>query len=202
MMTFINEPNLYRLIVHSKLESAQRFESWVFEEVLPTIRRTGSYGHQKCIDCRIFEKIEEVNANVNSLRTEIKERLETELNCKISVTINEKPLNKGSFQPPYRKEVKQMNDNTERLKPLLIDYIREVTTQSKGKDQYIFPFCNSGTGHNGTGAFTYYPDSHTYKCFACGEYGDMYTNVYTVYVAYICIQRQLYVVTKKSSVLK
>ena len=34
-----------------------------------------------------------------------------------------------SFQPPYRKEVKQMNDNTERLKPLLIDYIREVTTQ-------------------------------------------------------------------------
>lgn len=99
MMTYVNEPDLYRLIVHSKLESAQRFESWVFEEVLPTIRRTGSYGQQKCIDCRIFEKIEEVNANVNSLRTEIKERLETEPNCKISVTINEKPLNKGSFQP-------------------------------------------------------------------------------------------------------
>ena len=68
-----------------------------------------------------------------------------------------------------------MNDNKERLKPLLIDYIQEVTEKSKGKDQYVCPFCNSGTGHNGTGAFTYYPDTHSYKCFACGEYGDIFT---------------------------
>lgn len=40
---FINEGNLYRLITHSKLESAERFESWVFDEVIPTIRQTGSY---------------------------------------------------------------------------------------------------------------------------------------------------------------
>ena len=31
---FINEGNLYRLITHSKLLSAQKFESWVFDEVL------------------------------------------------------------------------------------------------------------------------------------------------------------------------
>ena len=68
-----------------------------------------------------------------------------------------------------------MNENTERLKPFLIDYIRGITQKSKGKDQYICPLCNSGTGHNGTGAFTYYPDTHTYKCFACGEYGDIFT---------------------------
>lgn len=40
---FINEPNLYRLITHSKLPSAEKFEKWVFEEVLPTIRKTGHY---------------------------------------------------------------------------------------------------------------------------------------------------------------
>lgn len=40
---FITEPDLYRLIVHSKLPSAEKFESWVFEEVLPAIRRTGGY---------------------------------------------------------------------------------------------------------------------------------------------------------------
>ncbi|OAO76335.1 Bro-N domain-containing protein [Anoxybacillus flavithermus] len=40
---FINEGNLYRLIVKSKLPEAQKFESWVFEEVLPTIRKTGGY---------------------------------------------------------------------------------------------------------------------------------------------------------------
>ena len=40
---YISEGNLYRLIVSSKLPSAERFESWVFDEVLPTIRLTGSY---------------------------------------------------------------------------------------------------------------------------------------------------------------
>lgn len=40
---FINEGNLYRLITHSKLPSAERFESWVFDEVLPTIRKHGAY---------------------------------------------------------------------------------------------------------------------------------------------------------------
>ena len=40
---FITEGNLYRLITHSKLPAAERFEKWVFDEVLPTIRRTGGY---------------------------------------------------------------------------------------------------------------------------------------------------------------
>ena len=40
---FINEGNLYRLIAKSKLPQAEKFESWIFEEVLPTIRKTGMY---------------------------------------------------------------------------------------------------------------------------------------------------------------
>lgn len=43
-LTYINEGNVYRLITHSKLPDAERFESWVFDEVLPSIRKTGSYG--------------------------------------------------------------------------------------------------------------------------------------------------------------
>ncbi len=43
-MRFIPEGDLYRLIVHSKLPAAERFEKWVFDEVLPTIRRAGGYG--------------------------------------------------------------------------------------------------------------------------------------------------------------
>lgn len=42
-MLFIPEGDLYRLIVHSKLPSAEQFEQWVFDEVLPTIRKTGGY---------------------------------------------------------------------------------------------------------------------------------------------------------------
>ena len=41
---FIPEGDLYRLIIHSRLPGADRFEKWVFDEVLPTIRRTGGYG--------------------------------------------------------------------------------------------------------------------------------------------------------------
>lgn len=43
-MKFITEGNLYRLIVRSKLPAAKKFERWVFDEVLPEIRRTGGYG--------------------------------------------------------------------------------------------------------------------------------------------------------------
>ena len=42
-LTFIPEGDVYRLIVHSKLPSAERFEQWVFDEVLPTIRKHGAY---------------------------------------------------------------------------------------------------------------------------------------------------------------
>ena len=44
---FIDEGNLYRLITHSKLPSAEQFESWVFDEVLPTLRKTGTYTVKK-----------------------------------------------------------------------------------------------------------------------------------------------------------
>lgn len=42
-ITFINESGLYALIFGSKLESARRFKRWVTSEVLPSIRKTGSY---------------------------------------------------------------------------------------------------------------------------------------------------------------
>lgn len=42
--TVINESGLYSLVLSSKLESAKRFKHWVTSEVLPTLRKTGSYG--------------------------------------------------------------------------------------------------------------------------------------------------------------
>ena len=42
-MKFISEGDVYRLVAHSRLPSAAKFESWIFDEVLPTIRRTGGY---------------------------------------------------------------------------------------------------------------------------------------------------------------
>jgi len=42
-MTIINESGLYSLILKSKLPNARKFKRWVTSEVLPTIRKTGSY---------------------------------------------------------------------------------------------------------------------------------------------------------------
>ena len=42
-VNFIPEGDIYRLIIRSQLPSAERFESWVFDEVIPEIRKTGGY---------------------------------------------------------------------------------------------------------------------------------------------------------------
>ena len=64
-MNYLTEGDLYRLITHSRLPAAEQFERWVFDEVLPAIRRTGSYtmpaAHAKHI------------AYLQSLQREVKE---------------------------------------------------------------------------------------------------------------------------------
>mgnify|MGYP004661773277 FL=1 len=47
---FISEGNLYRLITHSKLPQAEKFESWIFDEVLPTIRKHGAYMTEQVLE--------------------------------------------------------------------------------------------------------------------------------------------------------
>ena len=42
-MKMISEGDVYRLISHSRLPSAEKFERWIFDDILPTIRRTGGY---------------------------------------------------------------------------------------------------------------------------------------------------------------
>lgn len=49
-MKYITEGDLYRLITHSRLPEAEKFERWVFDEVLPSIRRHGAYMTADTID--------------------------------------------------------------------------------------------------------------------------------------------------------
>lgn len=46
-MTTVNESGMYSLIFGSKLDSAKKFKRWVTKEVLPSIRKTGSYGQEE-----------------------------------------------------------------------------------------------------------------------------------------------------------
>lgn len=54
----INEAGLYQLIFQSRKAEAKRFKRWIFEEVIPTIRRTGSYESMEAKEAKVLEILE------------------------------------------------------------------------------------------------------------------------------------------------
>lgn len=73
----INESGLYSLIFNSKLESAKRFKKWVTSEVLPSIRRTGSYSAAQLPQSSMellelhYKALKEVDGKVNALSDDL-----------------------------------------------------------------------------------------------------------------------------------
>ena len=57
-LSYINEGDVYRLIMRSKLPAAEKFESWVMDEVLPSIRKNGGYiaGQETLSDEELLSK--------------------------------------------------------------------------------------------------------------------------------------------------
>lgn len=80
-MYIINESGLYALIFGSKLESAKRFKHWVTSEVLPSIRKTGSYRMPMTTDQKIqllaqgnvelTEKIAEIDKDLQNFKKDM-----------------------------------------------------------------------------------------------------------------------------------
>lgn len=82
---FINESGLYSLIFGSKLDSAKKFKKWVTSEVLPQLRKTGSYGNQQLPAMTTQEQIKllaqgttELNQRVDTLQERM-DRFEMDL---------------------------------------------------------------------------------------------------------------------------
>lgn len=111
-VTVINESGLYALIFGSKLESAKRFKRWVTSEVLPTIRKTGSYQKPMTIaeqiqllaqgNVELEEKIEAVNDDLQEFK---KDMPLLALECqKITKAKNQKvvPMLGGKDAPAYK----------------------------------------------------------------------------------------------------
>ena len=65
---FISEGNLYRLIVKSKLPNAAEFEEWIFDIVIPSIRKHGYYSNIPQIDEKDCAKLAVVNATTEEER--------------------------------------------------------------------------------------------------------------------------------------
>ena len=75
-LLYINEPNLYKTIFQSRKDSAERFTDWVTSEVLPSIRKTGSYGVPKTTGGQIqllAQGYTELEQAVNSIKEDMTE---------------------------------------------------------------------------------------------------------------------------------
>lgn len=108
----INESGLYALIFGSKLDSAKRFKHWVTSEVLPTIRKTGSYQKPMTVaeqiqllaqgNVELKEKIEAVNDDLQEFKRDMPLLA---LECqKITKAKNQKvvPILGGKDAPAYK----------------------------------------------------------------------------------------------------
>lgn len=113
-MYIINESGLYALIFGSKLESAKRFKHWVTSEVLPAIRKTGSYQKPMTTDQKIqllaqgnvelTEKIDKVDKDLQEFKADIPLLA---LECqRITRAKNQKvvPLMGGKSAPAYKNK--------------------------------------------------------------------------------------------------
>lgn len=122
---FIDEGNLYRLITKSKLPQAEQFEEWVFEDVLPTLRKTG--GYQVPTDPMdalklMFEATEQTKQEIQSVKSDVidlkdKQKLDTGEYNLITRTIHQRVAYIRQIHGlPYSKEVntplyKEINNN-------------------------------------------------------------------------------------------
>ena len=70
--TIIPERDVYRLIMRSRLPSAQRFEDWVVGVVLPAIRKTGGYSHQAK---ELESKVRQLQQQLSRLRSGVTPRI-------------------------------------------------------------------------------------------------------------------------------
>lgn len=113
-VTVINESGLYALIFGSKLESAKRFKHWVTSEVLPAIRKTGSYQNPMTTDQKIqllaqgnvelTEKIDKVDKDLQEFKADMPLLA---LECqRITRAKNQKvvPLMGGKNAPAYKNK--------------------------------------------------------------------------------------------------
>lgn len=75
--TFIDEGDVYRLIASSRLDSAQEFESWVFDDVLPTIRRHGVYATPQTVEAMLADP-DTMIRTLQALKEEREARIEAE----------------------------------------------------------------------------------------------------------------------------
>lgn len=72
-VTTITEPGLYSLVLRSRKAEAKAFKRWITREVIPAIRKTGSYSTPKTLEERTLELVGELHSKVQEQHAELVE---------------------------------------------------------------------------------------------------------------------------------
>jgi prophage antirepressor-like protein len=116
----INEPDLYRLIGRSKMPEAVKFEKWVFEEVLPSLRKTGRY------EIKDFDR-EKSKATRNILTSQWQAHGATKPAHYINLTLAEY---KNLFDDPKKRKATMTKEEQAKLMAFeAVEYYKLITNQ-------------------------------------------------------------------------
>ncbi|EGQ3927891.1 ORF6C domain-containing protein [Staphylococcus pseudintermedius] len=129
-VTIINESGLYSLIFSSKLDSAKRFKRWVTSEVLPAIRKTGTYqvpsDPMQALEL-MFEATKQTKEEIESVKADV-----------IDLKDNQK-LDAGEYglvtktiqqRVAYIRQIHGLPNNKEVNKPLYQNINNDVNTMA------------------------------------------------------------------------
>lgn len=104
LLLYIDEANLYRSIFQSRKESAERFTDWVTSEVLPSIRKTGSYSLSNVQD--LSQNTQLVLAIGNSLAEQERRLNQVEMKVDGAVEGLKTAADAIKLEANWRKEIK------------------------------------------------------------------------------------------------
>ena len=135
----INEFGLYSLILSSKLPEARIFKHWVTHEVLPSLRKTGSYSLSKAPEAELLREIQKLN-EINQALNEINERTNQKLDILIKQN-EQKKIKKQLPKEPLPDDEKAMIisaicDLAQKNQKVKVSYstFRNILVSKFGKD--------------------------------------------------------------------
>ena len=111
-VVIINEAGMYKLIMRSDLESAEKFSDWVCEEVLPSIRKTGSYSIQNSRPILNGNEIKLIGSMAEDIQSIFAVQRGIALSQAIDIVGNNYKLNFNSLKqllPPAEHETGYLN---------------------------------------------------------------------------------------------
>lgn len=165
---FIEEGDMYRLITHSKLPDAEKFEKWVFDEVLPSVRKHGAY-----MTDQVLEKALLSPDYLIQLATQLKKEQEQRL--KLETAVEEMRPKAGYYDAVLHSKslfsVKTIADNYGWSSQKMNEYLRGKGVQYKqGKMWHLYAEYKD-KGYTGTRTYSVGDIEYSSKTMSWTEKG-------------------------------